>query len=118
MTEREQIVAAIQDMAEVYGRKLSPSALEWWATMWEPYDYSRLKIAMQNQVASSNYMPTIHQLKRSVQHLYPTKLAQRVAVQWQKDGGRGVPTQEEIDEVLRSLGREPGEVTRKLLIQG
>ena len=116
LSEDEKIKQAIRDMADVFGRKMTDSAVEWWARMWQPYDYSRLEIAMHTVASSSSYMPTIHQLKAAVSHLCPTKLAQRVLDSWHRSGNKGIPTQQDIDNILRGFNEEPGTVTRKLLV--
>lgn len=116
MRERDKVAQALRSLAEIYGRKLSDSAIELMTKMWEPYDYSRLDIAIRKTAETCDFMPTIHQLKDSVSHLCPTKLAQQVMLRWQKSGGVGIPTQEEIDSILVSLDKNPGEVQRKLLL--
>lgn len=116
--EDEKILRALRELCEMYGRKMSEGALARWVSIWAPYDYDRLEKAIQKVAVSSSYMPTIHQLRQAVSHLYPTKAAQRVMLRWKGLGRSGVPSQDEIDVILESIGEPKGSVSRQHLVPG
>lgn len=114
MNERSQICLLMKTLGDLYGRSLSDTAVALLATAWEPYSAERLRMACELAVAEHRFMPTVNELKALVAHHGMSQLAQDVGNEWiRRNGfGAGLPSQEQINQILSDWGMEPGAVTR------